>query len=436
MSQEFTLSINSIKNVPFDKYNKDFTFIVDNKEYKTSRFVADLLSPIICKYHDVDESMNTFEINTNDHDNQNNFSDILSLISFEPQKLEIKQKEFMQNILLLLGNEHEYFRLTGEESATLNEQNIFEITKAKLQYFTQNRSRNISDFLQKEIEFISKNFYELESTKKDEIKKLPIEIIEEVVKNKDLKLNNEDQLLKFIIELTKENDENSILYDYVEFKQVSDDELINFMNNFSLDFITNNIFKNIIGRSIQKETNQNTNRYIQNIQTNSNKNKLFECEENQEFNGIIKYLTEKTGGNIHDNGTIEVKSNNYSCLPKNLLDFNKSTYYLANSQSDIWINFDFKEKKVKLTNYSIQCYKTGTHQLRSWVIEVSNDNKNWKTIDEHKDDQTLKNFHGSKTFKTESNEFYQHIRLRQTSEPWGGNNLWFHYIEFYGYLQE
>ena len=52
----------------------------------------------------------------------------------------------------------------------------------------------------------------------------------------------------------------------------------------------------------------------------------FPFTENNEFNGIIKYLTGKTGGNIHDNGTINVSSNSIygnKGHPKNLLDFNE-----------------------------------------------------------------------------------------------------------------
>lgn len=54
----------------------------------------------------------------------------------------------------------------------------------------------------KEIEFISSHFYEID---RSEFKKFKIEIIEEVVKNDKLKIENEDSLLKFIIEIYSEN---------------------------------------------------------------------------------------------------------------------------------------------------------------------------------------------------------------------------------------
>lgn len=159
-----------------------------------------------------------------------------------------------------------------------------------------------------------------------------------------------------------------------------------------------------------------------------------------DFNGIIKYLTDKTGGNLHDNKTIEVTSNSFcsSDHPKNLLDFNWDNYYQAKSQDDSWVCFDFKNKKVKITNYSIKSHKRDKdrHHLRSWILEISNDGDSWTTIDEHNDCQTLNGNFITGTFGVKPNDFSRYVRLHQTATPWGGHDLWFHYLEFYGYLQE
>lgn len=39
---KFSLNINKIKLIPFGKYEKDFTFVVNGKRFQTSRFIADL----------------------------------------------------------------------------------------------------------------------------------------------------------------------------------------------------------------------------------------------------------------------------------------------------------------------------------------------------------------------------------------------------------
>ena len=82
MSQEnlvFKLSIDSFNEIPFDKYEKNFTFIVNEKEYPTSRIIADLLSPTIRQFHFTDESINSFIINTTHQEESHDFSEFLSL---------------------------------------------------------------------------------------------------------------------------------------------------------------------------------------------------------------------------------------------------------------------------------------------------------------------------------------------------------------------
>ena len=60
----YSLSFNNLYDFPFDKYEKDFTFILNGQRYKTSRFVADILSPNIREMHLSDPTIDEFTINT------------------------------------------------------------------------------------------------------------------------------------------------------------------------------------------------------------------------------------------------------------------------------------------------------------------------------------------------------------------------------------
>lgn len=78
---------------------------------------------------------------------------------------------------------------------------------------------------------------------------------------------------------------------------------------------------------------------------------------------------------------------------------------------------------------------------RSWIIEVSNDNLNWITIDEQKDCQTLNGSEKIAAFniKKQISDKFRYIKLRQTGLNWyqgytPTNNLVICSIEFYGYL--
>ena len=451
---EFSLSIDAIKDIPFDRYGKDFTFIVNGQQHQTCRIIADILSPRIREYHLIDETINMFHINIDDL-KVNYFSEILSLISFEKQQIKEEQLKYFIKIFYILDNKKEFQKLIPKYENEITINNVFERIQNKQDYFdvfqinpqkeddehyNYHSEINKSDFgistkhemLKDEIEFISCHFYEIDHEK---IKKLDKFIIEEIIKNKTLKLEDEDSLLKFIIEMYSKSHEYSFLFEYVNFLNVSQKEIQHFYEIFDLNDINQQIWRSIISQTINSKKNEKAinKRYNQKTEGIS-----LIYKEGQEFNGIIKYLTDKTGGNIHDNGTIEITSNSYYAgdHPSNLLDFNVKTQY-ESPRKEAWICFDFKKMKVKITNYSIKSSEGGQSSchLKSWDLEVSNDGDNWIKIDHHSNCSTLNGDGFVGTFDAQQNEFAQFVRLRQTDDPWGGDYLKICYIEFYGFLK-
>ena len=84
------------------------------------------------------------------------------------------------------------------------------------------------------------------------------------------------------------------------------------------------------------------------------KPKSFLYDNKLEFNGIFKFLTNKSGGNIGDN---EMTSNsiNPSYHPKNLLN-QTNIYIVKDSIKDAWVCFDFKNMKVGISKYSLKSF--------------------------------------------------------------------------------
>ena len=169
-------------------------------------------------------------------------------------------------------------------------------------------------------------------------------------------------------------------------------------------------------------------------------------KEGQEFDGIMRYLSKESGGNIHDNGTVEITTNSIynnntnSYHPKQLVDYNNDNRYDSDNVSGVFVCFDFKKNRIQLSSYSIKSYSGGQNgaHLRNWVIEVSNDGNTWTEIDCHSNDSTLNHENAIGTFKIskESNDFYRFVRLRQTGYSWSNNYyIYLCFIEFYGKLQ-
>ena len=70
------------------------------------------------------------------------------------------------------------------------------------------------------------------------------------------------------------------------------------------------------------------------------------------------------------------------------------------------------------------------------MLEGSNDNKNWETIDAEEDCDLIKGVNKSHTFQIENpyNKSYKFIRMTQTKCWDDGQSFVLDSIEFYGYL--
>lgn len=128
-------------------------------------------------------------------------------------------------------------------------------------------------------------------------------------------------------------------------------------------------------------------------------------------------------------------SNDYH--PKKLLDFNsKDDYAAVYCYEYPWICFDFKDMRIKISKYSIKSSKfsENTGHIKNWVIEISDDGKQWNEIDKHSNYSGLNGPNIIKTFNVIPNRFVRYCRFRHTGDFYTGN-LEFNSIEFYGLLK-
>ncbi|OHS96430.1 hypothetical protein TRFO_37411 [Tritrichomonas foetus] len=63
MNFSIKLKKNALENLAIDSYEKNFAFIINGKEFRTSRFIADILSPKVSKLHEFDPTIDTFSFN-------------------------------------------------------------------------------------------------------------------------------------------------------------------------------------------------------------------------------------------------------------------------------------------------------------------------------------------------------------------------------------
>lgn len=445
-----SLSLESIKSIPLEKFDKDFKFFVNGKCYETTRIIADILSPIINKYHYEDESINEFTITfkCDDHDieptkqkDKDYFLDFLNLTNFEPSEVDAISQKYYSQYFLQLGNIKEYLKLHPEYFENLTSENVLDRLNFMIEK-SANFHTNDDLNLDKLIDYIASHFSEIPKEKK---KSIDIYFIEKVFESESFKIEDEDSLLSFILELYNFDNKYSVLFQYVVFQNVTEKTLEEFIKQFNIEYINSSIWASICQRLLpSKKFHISDNRYSMNKYLKSAIE--FEYKKGSEMKGVINFLTEKHGGNIHNNKTIEITASSIcNNNPENTVDFQNSNCFYSNSEPNSFICFDFKDKQIQLTNYSIRrhhYYQNGCN-LKSWIVEGSTDGIQWITIDEHSNDSSLNGSQNSPDQNTvtfsalKSNSFYRFIRLKQTGPSWrNDHHICIEAVEMYGKLYQ
>lgn len=170
-------------------------------------------------------------------------------------------------------------------------------------------------------------------------------------------------------------------------------------------------------------------------------NKRIQCT----YGGIFQHLHNNSQTHVYDEVDITSSDGENTTLTNILLiDDNNSSYCLILHKDENklypWICFDFKDRQIHLTNYTIRSnFSEANHGAhpKSWVFEGSHDKKEWSVLDERKDCPNLNGKSAIHTFTLakHTRQDYRYVRMRITDKNWFGNyTLSFAYIELYGAL--
>lgn len=426
MSEINKIYLNSscILNVPLQTYSNDFSFIVNGAEFKTSRLISDLISPLICKIHSNDPTVNTFIINTS---HQGDFSQILKIFNFQQNSISSNEIPFILEVIEILENES--IKLQEQnENMKVTDENVLNLIKQHEKY-----SKFYKKPLSSEIDFTSSHFYSLAETRLDEFKGISIESLIRIIFNEKLQLNSEDQLLNFINHLYKSDSKYSILYEAVLFENVTKERMKEFTQIYKCKYMTNGTWNRLLKRLELEVVNEKKDD-IQNNRIHIGKD--FSSSDENAFNGILKYLKIQSNEQIQNEINITASSiweGDYN--PINVTQFDNNKTFCSKAELDNWLCFDFKERKIIPTEYTIM--SAGSSYPKSWVIECRNDNDPWEIVDEIKNCDLLNRSDAVHTFKinNQTSKKFQYFRIRQMGPTWQNfKYLYIRSFEIYGRL--
>ena len=459
-SKTIILSSAGIKNIIEEE--REFTFIFGEQEVPMKNIYSEFISPIVSHIHHSDPTIDRFQFTTktniskfiNDDFFKEDIVELFKEIS-QGNKIHINEDQInnMRIISIFIGNDELFSQLNELQpidqtdiDKLLEFIEIIEITKFQFSYEFDGL-----------FDSISSNFSQIN---KEKIKTLPTKIVFKILSNDHLKIETEDSLFDFINEFfenketeseeTEEIDETTPqkvhFYELVDIKKLSEEKFVSFLHKIDRNDITGNLWNNLLDRFIQHqgggEEKTNTNRYSAPLV----KQFLFDGQKENELSGIIRFLTNESGGNVHDKGCVSVTGSSEcssSCLAKFAVDFdNKATRFRSNSEANSWLRYDFKERKVRPTHYSITSKPCGQgdYHPQHWVIEGSNTGENdWKILDTRNGITVLNAKSVTHTFdiqeKLKPDEFFRFLRIRQTGKNAAGTDyLGLSALEYFGSL--
>ena len=411
---------------------------MNGKLFKTSRIVADLLSPKIAQMHFNDPTSCEYSIQTNEN---GDFQKILNLINFERIDILPNEIPYIHEILEILDNQSIQI-YNKNPNVIISLDYIFDNIQIH-----ENYEKYFFDYFKKDIDYIALNFYKINEHQLLILKSLKLNTLEMIFNHPNLHLESEDQIVSIVNELYLKDTKYSVLYDCIDFQNVTKNKITEFFDIFNIQDITTETWRSL--SFMIRNSSIESKDFIQNDDENLHHHKylnFIKYEKSLKFKGIINCLKNSYKNQINNGVKItssSIRSDDDDNSPQKVIEFddlNKS--FASDDIPNSWICFDFGNKMINVKDYSIRSFDRSNNcgHLKSWVVEGSNDecdDKNWTVLDEQNDCNFLngKNFVHTFHSKNENDEYYRFIRIKQTGPSWSGNNyLNINSVEFYGSL--
>jgi hypothetical protein len=423
------LSSGGFANVPFDEIADDFEFIVGNSHFPCSRLQAAFLSPKIATRRTVDPTIASYSVST--IDNAEIFSQFLSIFSGAELFVRPTNRSDFMSLARELGNVElltlirNHFGGNDEALSTENAVSCYLAKKA------------FNEDVRPEIEFLASHFSVIS------VKKLNLADLDEILAHASLRIVSEDWLLDFIL-----SNNFLSLVEHVRFELLTVDGISRFVDRI-YDIELNAVIINRLCSRLVLPVKAPVDKSRQ--ARRATLDRQFAPQSSGSLDGIIAYLTDQCGGNVHDRDVVLVKSSMSltANAAKNIADLAENSCFSSMSrgrEDDIlhtrnnWICYDFKDRRVIVTHYTLRSNHTGgvnDANLKSWAIDVSVDGNIWIQIDHKQSNNELNAKNVARTFEVaKRGEIARFVRLVNIGRNhYGNDRLVLSAFELFGTLK-
>lgn len=411
----------SIKfNILINFENKKNSFEDDNQiKIQTTMNKARVISKKINDIYQIDPTFTTFMIDVSkEKEQKDTYKKIIELIiQSSEETIKIPERKEEEKIFhmtrFLLGDDENIKIITSIEDS--------------LSYLN-------TEFHDQSIEYLSEHFIDFVSS--DKMKKINEEIMKEIIdryfysKNKKY---NKEEIINIFNKMMENEEESKIIFYFI--LNLDIDEYNNDIQQYFYDNLNDEILETEFSRILLIIRKQ-IHKLIEIEQEKKKANeRIINCEySGDELSGIIshfiKYKSPEevlkteiklTGGGIVNQSYPIINLIKYDS--KHIDDRYYNRISNTSTEEDSWIQFDFGEKRINLTSYTIRSngVPSNTHaHPKSWKISGSNDGEHWELINKQINNQDLNGIYKQHRFECENNNFYRFIQYKQ-DDSWDSN---------------
>ena len=373
--------------------------------------------------------------------------------------INIESDDTQKQVELLLKSAEEKVKISK------NQQNSFKIIQILLGEPEENnidiQINNIDEafsFLStelhtKSIEYLSHNL--LEIITKNYFTNIEISIAKEII---DFyfeieKTNKSDELTSIFTNLLQNDDENIVMHFLLH---IDDSEYTKEMVDYILDHMSDEVVNSEFCQIIGKYRNLLLKMFSQEKHDKRHdKQNLIDCSfKGDELDGIFSRMQKTFNSDLCESGNLKISgggdqddSNYPQYSLKNLIKYDSQNidkcfynfHLKIPSESDGWIEFDFGERKINLSSYTLRscCSGAGSEIFpKSWRIVGSNDGEKWDELDHQVNNSSLRIKLQQHRFECQNKNSNYYKLIRYIQEDSTNSNykyyIFFTCIEFFG----
>ena len=423
---DLALTCSGLRLVNWSCDGADFTLVFGNsRECRVHPVLADFLSPRIARLRRSDASTDQYIFEDRSECAYHAFTELLSHV-VEGRTLHVEPSNFegLVRVACELENEEVFSSLLSMIDLSRLDVNL------ALPLLGIERVKSRCPSL---VELVASNFEEISH---QNLMDMSLETAALILAHPALRVLFEDSVYNFVRLRAEFDPSFTSLFEFVYFEFVPQElitDFVVFAEQKLIGHLNSAIWRRIVRLFVGDESEYPRQQF----------GRSFVYNPEEPLNGIITHLTRECGGNVHTKGVMDVTASSFvpGYEPHKVADIGSDSHFFSNGDDNaaLWICYDFKDKRVVPTSYSIRSSHKGYggEAPKSWCVEASNDGEVWETLDSHVDNNDLKGAFVTHNFPViprpgKSSRF---IRLRQSGRNHGGlNQLCMSSLEVFGIL--